>query len=97
MTIFPSRRGARRAMCGSILAENASKRPLAGETRRQQFVVVRLAAYKVFFRIVPVSRFRSSHAQAAIQCTHFGIKRHWQTIDLVWLWFRSPHDRVRQK
>jgi hypothetical protein len=25
---------------------------------------------------------------------NFGIEGHLQTIDLVWLWFRSPHDEL---
>src|SRR5690606_34799975 len=39
-----------------------------------------------------VSRFRSSHHCAAPLFANFGIEGHWQLIDLVWLWFRSPHD-----
>src|SRR6476469_1503814 len=38
-----------------------------------------------------VSRFRSSHHYAARSLANFGIEGHWQLIDLVWLWFRSPH------
>src|SRR5258708_35845940 len=38
-----------------------------------------------------VSRFRSSHHCAATSFANFGIEGHWQLIDLVWLWFRSPH------
>jgi len=39
----------------------------------------------------PVSRFRSSHHCAARSFANFGIEGHWQLIDPVWLWFRSPH------
>src|SRR6516164_10147598 len=38
-----------------------------------------------------VSRFRSSHHCAAASVANFGIEGHSQLIDLVWLWFRSPH------
>src|SRR5215468_1513205 len=38
-----------------------------------------------------VSRFRSSHHRAAASFANFGIEGHYQLIDLVWLWFRSPH------
>src|SRR5205807_7395480 len=38
-----------------------------------------------------VSRFRSSHHCAAASFANFGIEGHYQLIDLVWLWFRSPH------
>src|SRR5215204_6488839 len=38
-----------------------------------------------------VSRFRSSHHCAARSLANFGIEGHQQLIDLVWLWFRSPH------
>src|SRR6476619_8652905 len=38
-----------------------------------------------------VSRFRSSHHCAAHSVVNFGIEGHWRLIDLVWLWFRSPH------
>src|SRR6266478_1948674 len=38
-----------------------------------------------------VSRFRSSHHCAATSFANFGIEGHWQLVDLVWLWFRSPH------
>src|SRR5262245_54928041 len=38
-----------------------------------------------------VSRFRSSHHCAARSFANFGIEGHWQLIDPVWLWFRSPH------
>ena len=40
---------------------------------------------------VLVSRFRSSHDFAAHSQANFGIEGHSQLIDLVWLWFRSPH------
>src|SRR5580658_882924 len=46
-------------------------------------------------KATPVSGFRSSHDRAAIPCANFGIKRDTsKTIDLVWPWFRNPHDRV---
>src|SRR5215470_12678340 len=38
-----------------------------------------------------VSRFRSSPHCAAPSFANFGIEGHYQLIDLVWLWFRSPH------
>src|SRR5438874_13224338 len=38
-----------------------------------------------------VSPFRSSHHSAAPLVANFGIEGHEQHIDLVWLWFRSPH------
>jgi hypothetical protein len=38
-----------------------------------------------------VSRFRSSHHYAARSIANFGIEGHQHLIDLVWLWFRSPH------
>src|SRR6185503_12129752 len=38
-----------------------------------------------------VSRFRSSDHRAAPSFANFGIEGHEQLIDLVWLWFRSPH------
>jgi hypothetical protein len=41
-----------------------------------------------------VSRFRSSHHCAAASFANFGNEGHWQLIDLVWLWFRSPHFAV---
>src|SRR5262249_58635536 len=41
------------------------------------------------YRRVP--RFRSSHHFAARSFANFGIEGHYQLIDLVWLWFRSPH------
>src|SRR3979409_353154 len=38
-----------------------------------------------------VSRFRSSHHSAPPSFANFGIEGPQQLIDLVWLWFRSPH------
>src|SRR3954462_16043662 len=38
-----------------------------------------------------VPRFRSSHHCAVRSLANFGIEGHSQLIDLVWLWFRSPH------
>src|ERR1700730_3029133 len=44
-----------------------------------------------------VSRFRSSHHCAATSFANFGIEGHQQLIDLVWLWFRSPHFGIAAK
>src|SRR6516165_4221958 len=44
-----------------------------------------------------VSRFRSSHHCAAASFANFGIEGHQQLIDLVWLWFRSPHFGLAEK
>jgi hypothetical protein len=44
-----------------------------------------------------VSRFRSSHHCAAVSFANFGIEGHYQLIDLVWLWLRSPHFGLANK
>jgi hypothetical protein len=44
-----------------------------------------------------VSRFQSSHHYAARSLANFGIEGHQQPIDLVWLWFRSPHFGLPRK
>src|SRR5271169_6863494 len=42
-----------------------------------------------------VSRFRSSHHCAASSFANFGIDKDTSNLlILVWLWFRSPHDRL---
>src|SRR5262245_42278900 len=44
-----------------------------------------------------VSRFRSSHHCAATSICELRNRRTQQLIELVWLWFRSPHFRLAEK
>ena len=49
----------------------------------------------------PVAAYLASDSEVRIfaersNFANFGIGGHWEVIDLAWLWFRSPHNELRQ-
>src|SRR5262249_36524696 len=85
------RRKDRVSPCSSTLRLYVLRHRLATNPSSVTVVLETLKALVDRLVLWLVSRFRSSQHFAASSFANFGIEGHWQLIDLVWLWFRSPH------